>query len=173
MRVARPAGREPSSVTVLESLEEAELFAGLSEEAIRSLAALAREHRAEAGEVLFRVGEQAEAFMVIRRGRVDLTFPLLVMGETRETRFQSLEAGRTLAWSALVPPYRLTMGARATTDVEMLAFDRHQMEQLFREQPVIGHVVMSNLAGVVAARLHELLALWVREVQRNVSQTYR
>ncbi len=173
MSVARLAGREAPRPTVLESLEEAELFAGLSEENRRSLAALARETRTQAGEIVFRVGEQADAFIVIRRGRVDLTFPLLVMGETRETRFQSLEAGRTLAWSALVAPYRLTMGARATTDVEMLAFDRRQIEQLFREQPAIGHVVMSNLAGVVAARLHELLALWVREVQRNVSQTYR
>jgi len=157
----------------LDSLGDAELFVGLSEEQRRSLAALARERAARAGETLFRLGEQAETFIIIRRGRVDLTFPLLVMGETRETRFQSLEAGRTLAWSALVPPYRLTMGARATTDVEMLAFDRRPIEQLFREQPAIGHVVMSNLAGVVAARLHELLALWVREVQRNVSQTYR
>ncbi len=173
MRVARLTDHKGRSPTILESLQEAELFAGLSEEQRDRVAALAREQSASAGDVVFRVGEQADAFLVIRRGRVDLTFPLLVMGETRETRFQSLEAGRTLAWSALVAPYRLTMGARATTDVEMLAFDRRQMEQLFREQPAIGHAVMSNLAGVVAARLHELLALWVREVQRNVSQTYR
>jgi len=168
--------RSPSAASppgASDSLGDAELFAGLSDEHRRSLAALARERRAEAGEILFRLGERAEAFLVIRRGRVDLTFPLLVMGETRETRFQSLEAGRTLAWSALVAPYRLTMGARATTEVEMLAFERGPIERLFQEQPLMGHVVMSNLAGVVAARLHELLALWVREVQRNVSQTYR
>jgi CRP-like cAMP-binding protein len=160
-------------VLELESLKDAELLAGLSAEQRGSLAALARERRATAGEVLFRLGEQADTFYVIGLGRVDLTFPLLVMGETKEARFQSLEAGRTLAWSALVPPHQLTMSARATTDVVMLAFDRRRVLALFREQPAIGHVVMANLAGVVAARLHELLALWVREVQRNVSQTYR
>lgn len=157
----------------LDSLESAELLAGLPEGHRRSLAALARERKASAGEVLFRLGEQADTFYVISRGRVDLTFPLLVMGETKEARFQTLESGRTLAWSALVPPHRLTMSARATTDVAMLAFDRRRVLDLFREQPAIGHVVMANLAGVVATRLHELLALWVREVQRNVSQTYR
>jgi CRP-like cAMP-binding protein len=158
---------------MLETLDSAEVLAGLAPEHLRPLAALARERRAAAGQVLFRLGEQAEEFFVIGRGSVDLTFPLLVMGETRETRFQSLGPGRMLAWSALVPPHRLTMGARAATDVELLALDRHRVAELLREQPVIGHVVMANLASVVAARLHELLALWVREVQRNVAQTYR
>jgi CRP/FNR family transcriptional regulator, cyclic AMP receptor protein len=158
---------------VLDSLKDAELFAGLDDEQRRSVAALAREKKAAAGEILFRTGEQADAFYVVQRGRVDLTFPLLVMGQAKEPRFQSLEPGRTLAWSALVSPYRLTMSARATTDVELLAFERDRMLELFKAQPAIGHVVMSNLASVIGARFHELLALWVREVQRNVSQTYR
>lgn len=162
-----------NALSALEFLKEVELFAGLSEEQRGGIAALARERKASAGDVLFRLGDPADLFFVIRRGRVDLTFPLLVMGETREARFQSLEAGRLLAWSALVPPFRLTMSARATSDVDLLAFERDRMLALFQEQPVVGRVVMSNLAGVVAARFQELLALWVREVQRNVSQTYR
>ncbi len=157
----------------LESLRNAELFGGLSEEQRRAVAALAGEKRAAPGETLFRLGESAEALYVIGRGRVDLTFPLQVMGETREVRFQSLEAGRTLAWSALVPPHRLTLSACATTDLELLVLERRRILALLAEQPPIGQVVMSNLAGVIAARFHELLALWVREVQRNVSQTYR
>lgn len=157
----------------LDSLLDVELFAGLSEEQRRAVAALARERRAAAGETLFRLGEPAEALYVIRRGRVDLTFPLQVMGEVREVRFQSLAAGRTLAWSALVPPHRLTMSASATTEVELLVLDRQRLLALLGQQPLMGRVVMSNLAGVVAARFHEVLALWVREVQRNVSQTYR
>jgi len=160
-------------MSALETLKNAELFGGLSEEQRRAVAALAGERRAAAGETLFRLGESAEALYVIRRGRADLTFPLQVMGETREVRFQSLEAGRTLAWSALVPPHRLTLSASATTDLELLVMERRRILALLDEQPPIGQVVMSNLAGVVAARFHELLALWVREVQRNVSQTYR
>lgn len=160
-------------MAALDSLLGVELFAGLSVEQCGEVAALARERRAAAGETLFRLGEPAEALYVIQRGRVDLTFPLQVMGETREVRFQSFEAGRTLAWSALVPPHRLTMSASATTDVELLVLERRRLLELLERQPLIGRLVMSNLAGVVAARFHELLALWVREVQRNVSRTYR
>ncbi len=160
-------------MALVDVLVEAELFAGLPEPHRRAVAALARERSAAASDVLFRLGEEAETFYVIGEGRVDLTFPLQVMGEAKEARFQSLGPGKTLAWSALVAPHRLTMSARATTDVQLVAFERAPILELFERQPAIGYTVMSNLAGVVAARLHELRALWVREVQRNVSQTYR
>jgi len=154
----------------LESLREVELFAGLSDGERQAVASVAGERRLAAGETLFRLGEVADALYVIRRGRVDLTFPLQVLGETREVRFQSLDAGRTLAWSALVPPFRLTMSARATTDVELLSISGDRLRALLAERPSIGRAVMSNLAGVVAARFHELLALWAREIQRGVPQ---
>jgi toluene monooxygenase system ferredoxin subunit len=152
-----------------ETLREVELFLGLTEAQRRAVAQLAVERRAPAGEVLFRLGEPAEALFVLQRGRVDLTFPLQVLGESREVRFQSLEAGRTLAWSALVPPHRLTMTARATTEVSLLVLEGERLRALLAEQPAIGHQVMSNLAGVVGARFHELLALWGREIQRGLS----
>lgn len=160
-------------MTAIEELCEAELFTGLSADACRVLAGIARRRVAAQGETLFHLGDPADAFFVIRRGRVELTLPLVVMGEVRETRFLSLEAGRTLAWSALVPPYRATMSARASTEVELLAFDRGRVAAVFEELPRAGYVVMGNLSRVVSTRLHEFLALCVREVQRNVSQTYR
>lgn len=159
--------------TTLETVGSAELFAGLPEADATRVAALAREVTVAAGATLFRLGEQAQLLYVLRRGRVELTFPLMVMGEPRETRFQSLEPGKTLAWSALVPPHRLTLSARATTPTALFAFEREELQRLLEAHPAIGRVVMSNLAGVIATRLHEVMALWVREVQRNVSSVYR
>lgn len=153
-----------------ESLRDVELFAGLSDAERMAVASTAEERRLPAGEVIFRLGEKAEALHVILRGRVDLTFPLQILGETREIRFQSLDAGRTLAWSALVPPFRLTMSARATTEVELLSIPGERLRRLLAERPSVGRVVMGNLAAVVAARFHELQAIWVRELQRSVPQ---
>jgi CRP-like cAMP-binding protein len=160
-------------MNAIETLAQSELFGGLSDEERRAVAVLARSRHVAAGQTIFRDGDPAEDLYVVRHGRVELTFPLIVLGETKETRFQSLEPGRTLAWSALVPPHRLTMGARATTDAELLAFGRDPMLGLFAERPAIGYAVMSRLSRVVASRMQELAALWRREIQRNVSQTYR
>jgi CRP-like cAMP-binding protein len=159
-------------VTVLETLGQAELFAGLSDADCRALGELGHARGYAAGQAPFRLGDEADELFVIRRGRVELTFPLHVMGETKETRFQSLEAGRTLAWSALVPPHRLTMSARASTEAELLVFERARLLAHLERHPAVGYAVMTNLSRVVAARLHEVLVLWVREVQRNVSLTY-
>lgn len=160
-------------MNALETPRHAELFTGLSDEERRAVEGLGRRRAAAAGEVLFRLGDAAEEFYVIHHGRVELTFPLVVMGETKDTRFQSLEPGRTLAWSALVPPHRLTMSARASTEVELLVFERARVLDHLERHPAVGFRVMSNLSHVVATRLQEVLALWVREVQRNVSRTYR
>jgi CRP-like cAMP-binding protein len=159
-------------VTLLETLNEAELFQGLGDPECRAIHTLARRRNAAAGEELFRHGEAARELYVIRRGRVELTFPIVVKGEARDTRFLSLEPGRTVAWSALVAPHHLTMGARASTDVELLGFDRSRLLDHFERNPSVGYVVMGNLSRVVAARLNEVVSLWVREIQRNVSHTY-
>jgi CRP-like cAMP-binding protein len=158
---------------MLETLREAELFSGLGDDDCRALGALGRVREVAAGTALFRHGDAANELYVVRRGHLELTFPLVVKGEVKETRFQSLGPGRTVAWSALVPPHRLTLGARGSTEVELLAFERGALLALLERRPAAGHVVMRNLSRVVAARLAEVVALWVKEIQRNVSQTYR
>lgn len=163
----------PTVRSALEALRGVELFKGLAEEHCREVAGLASEERAAPGETLFRLGERAERLYVIQRGRVDLTFPLQVLGEARDVRFQSLDAGRTLGWSALVPPHLLTMSARATTEVELVVLPGAGLLALLSARPAMGHLVMSNLASVVAARFHELQELWVRELQRKVPQEPR
>jgi CRP-like cAMP-binding protein len=154
----------------LEALRDVELLRGLGEVHRRAVAAVASERRAAAGETLLRAGDPADSLLIIRRGRVDLTFPLQVLGERREVRFQSLAAGGTLGWSALVSPNRLAMSARAATEVELVVLPRERLLAVLEAQPAIGHVLMSNLAGVVAASAQEVQALWVRELQREAPQ---
>ncbi|MBI5525289.1 MAG: cyclic nucleotide-binding domain-containing protein [Deltaproteobacteria bacterium] len=156
-----------------ESLKASVLFSGLDSGQSGRLADIGRETAAAAGEFIFKIGTEADKLHIIISGSVELTFPLLVMGEIKDVRFQTLENGRALAWSALVPPHILTMSARAATDATLYSFTRDRVLALWREDPRMGLVVMTNLARVIGSRLHEAQALWVRELQRNVSETYR
>lgn len=160
-------------VSGVDYVESMELFSGLSPEQRREVAALAVARSWPAGAHLFEAGQEARELCVVCRGQVELTFPLHVMGKAREIRFQVLEPGSTLAWSALVPPHRLTMGARAIGEAEVCAFARDGLLRLFDHDPAMGRAVVTRVAQVIAARVVEFQALWVKEMERNVAQTYR
>jgi CRP-like cAMP-binding protein len=158
---------------IQEAVAASELFKDLSPQELDRVAAIGSFKKAKAGELLFKLGGEAASLFLIAEGRVELTIPLMVMGEQKEVRAQTLWAGRALAWSALVAPYHFTMSARTVTDVELVELPRGPLFQVFVTDPRIGFAAMSNLASVIGGRLLEAQALWVREVQRNVSETYR
>lgn len=156
----------------MESLSASVLFAGLTPDQGARLASIGKELIVATGEIIFKVGTEADSLFIITKGAVELTFPLVVMGETKEVRFQTLEAGRALAWSALVPPHILTMSARAANEVTLASFARAEFLQLWQQDPALGLIVMSNVAKVISSRLATAQALWVRELQRQVTQVY-
>ena len=160
-------------MSALDVLRESELLQGLDTVCLSRLEAVAVPRRLRDGEVLFQVGDEAEHLYFVASGSVDLTFPIVALGEARDVRFQTLDASRALAWSALVPPHKATMGARARACTELLALARTDLLRIFAQDPRTGYVVMANLANVIGARLRETQALWVREVQRHVSHLYR
>ena len=152
--------------------EEVELFNGLSPDEIAKIQPLSRPRRLNGGDLVFRLGEKAESLFIVQEGQIELTLPLEVQGSIHEVRFQRVESGQTLAWSALVPPFRLTMSARATTDSVLLALQREDLFRLFRSDTHLGLTITANLAKVVGTRLNVTQALWIRELHRSVVQKY-
>lgn len=167
------AGEAAARLSLTEAIATSELFGALDAAELQRVSERAVEKTARAGEWLFRVGDEADALYLLADGKVELTFPLVVIGERKDVRFQTLEPGRAIAWSALVPPHKLTMSARAATDVRLIVLRRDKLLPLFVEQPRIGLAALSSLTRVIGSRLLEVQALWVREVQRNVSHVYR
>lgn len=154
------------------SIGFSELLAGLSGVQLRRLDALASEQRVRSGERLFKLGDEADRLFIVSAGTVELTVPLRVLGEIKEVKFEALGPGRALAWSALVPPHRLTMNARAATGVVLVSLPRDDLLALFDSEPAIGRAVLGNVSRVIGSRLLETQALWMRELQRSVAQAY-
>ena len=85
---------------------------------------------------------------------------------------QTLRAGETVAWSALVAPFRFTMSGRAGTDVELIAFSTRELQAAIEAYPDAGVRVVTNLAAVIARRLQVMHAMWTRELQRTINVTF-
>lgn len=156
----------------LHAIAGASLFRGLTTEQCASLAPLAGDKAFSKGDSLFRLGQPAGELFIIRSGVVQLTIPLSMRGGEREVVVEEAQAGETVAWSALVEPYRFTMSARAGTDVELLAFSPRELLAALDARPEIAQRVLTNLAQVIARRLHVTQAMWTRELQHAVSMTF-
>lgn len=141
------------------------IFEDISCEVIEELCSRGREVAFEAGHKLFERDEEADELMIVQEGVVDLVFPVQIINVTREVTMESVEAGDVLAWSSLVSPHRLTLGARCASECVLIALSRDHLHAFFETDPETGYLFMRNLAGVIGRRLQAMQTMWVGELQ--------
>ncbi len=151
-----------------ELLRQAELAQGMSPDQVRRLSLLGRTTSLPGGEYLFLLGDTAQYLSVVAAGQMDLCFPIRIGGVTKDLTVESVGAGRTVGWSALVKPYRFTLSARATESTDLVAFSRHDLLDLFDKDPSLGCILLSRVSELVGVRLSSFQALWARELQRRL-----
>lgn len=149
-----------------ERLRQAELVQGMSSDQIRRLSLLGRLRTLPDTDYLFLLGDSAQYLCVIASGQMDLCFPIRIGGVMKDITVETVAAGRTVGWSALVKPYRFTLSARATQPTELVAFSRQDLLHLFDDDPGIGCILLSRVSELVGVRLSSFQALWARELQR-------
>jgi CRP/FNR family cyclic AMP-dependent transcriptional regulator len=149
-----------------------ELLTGVEETAALQIRGLGRLVRVAPGDLLFRLGDEATDLYLIERGRVALTLPMRVPNIEEEVLIEERQSGQTLGWSALIPPHRFTLTAKALVDTEVLALPRQKLLDYFDEHPQAGYAVTRNVAAVTGQRLQVFQAMWLREMQRVVRLNY-
>ena len=119
-------------------------------EARAVLGELARLRRYEAGEVIFREGEEATAFGIVRSGRVALT---VLVPERGEVTILTVEPGDIISWSAVTAPFRSTSTGTALEPVEVVEFEGAALRGLLRSDCRLASVVYPRMLQAVARRL--------------------
>jgi CRP/FNR family cyclic AMP-dependent transcriptional regulator len=152
-----------------EILRKIDIFEGLDEPQRARLALLARDQFCRKGEYVFLLGDAADRICAILSGKVDLCVPLSLGGVVEDICVESASPGQTIGWSALVKPYRFTLSAKASEPSEFLAFTRHDLHRLFETEPSTGYLLMRRIAEVVGERFLRVQALWLRSLQRDLS----
>ena len=144
------------------------LLQGLSPAETDEVLALGSRVTVPSGGSLFRLGESADRLFLIERGRIRLSFPMLVRSKEEDVVFEELAPGETVGWSAMVPPYRFTLSAAAPLETELIALSRETLLAFFDRAPEVGRKISMNLAILVGRRLQLVQAMWMREMQRVV-----
>jgi CRP-like cAMP-binding protein len=136
--------------TIADILPSHPFFAGLDSDALELVAGCAVNVHARPGEYLFREGEPADSFFVLREGLVALEMRLPTGAGVLDTA----EQGEVLGWSWLVPPYRWTFDGRVVEEVRAVRFDGACLREKCAADPALGYALLQRIVGVMSARLH-------------------
>jgi CRP/FNR family transcriptional regulator, cyclic AMP receptor protein len=106
-------------------------------------------HYAE-NEMLFREGQPADHFYLLRHGRIALE---IASPERGPLTVLTLGPDDVVGWTWLVPPYRMTCDARALETVRATRFDGACIRGKCEQDPRLGYELLKRFAGMLGGRL--------------------
>ena len=136
--------------TIAEILAGVPLFEGLEPEQLELIAGCGSNVGFDEGDYLFREGDHADTFFLLRHGAVALE---LFTPPRGSLTIETLEAGEVVGWSWLFAPYSWHFDARAGSLVRATAFDGACLRTKCENDPALGYALMSRFARVMIGRL--------------------
>ncbi len=131
-------------------IQEHPFLKGLDPKYIGLVAGCASNVRFEEGEVLFREGEEAHAFYIIRQGKIAIeTFA----AERGSIIIDTLTDGDILGWSWLIPPYNWHFDARAVEQTRAIALDGRCLRGKCEIDHNLGYELLKRFAHIMEDRL--------------------
>ncbi len=129
---------------------ESPIFAGLDQANLELIAGCGQNTGFEAGQYLFREGDQADTFYLVRHGRVVLE--MFVPGRGPIT-IDTIDEGEVVGWSWLFPPHRWHYDARALDIVRAVAFDGACLRGKCNADHTFGFELLCRFSPVMVERL--------------------
>jgi CRP-like cAMP-binding protein len=133
-------------------VREHPFFQGLDGRHVHLIAGCAKNVRFEEGQVVFREGDPADNFYLIREGQVAVETMIPHRGPTI---VHTAGAGDMLGWSWLFEPYRWHFAARAQRPTRALAFDGKCLRGKCEEDHDLGYEFFQRFTRLAIERLEE------------------
>jgi CRP/FNR family transcriptional regulator, cyclic AMP receptor protein len=138
----------------METLEriigEHPFFADLDSEFTNLMVGCASNVRFKKGDYIFREGDPANTFYLVRKGKVAVE----IFAPQREPIIvATLEEGEILGWSWLLSPYQWKHQARAIEDVRALALDGKCLREKCEQNHDLGYEILKRFARIIEQRL--------------------
>jgi CRP/FNR family transcriptional regulator, cyclic AMP receptor protein len=137
---------------------------GLGEHHLELLTGCASNIRFEPGQRIFRAGEEANQFYLVREGKLAIE---LFGAERGALTILTVGPGDVLGWSWLIPPYRWKFDAYALESARAIALNGKCLREKAEADHDLGYELLKRIAQVMEERLHatRLQLLNVYEVE--------
>lgn len=131
-------------------LEEHPFLKGLDKKHLQLITGCASNVRFEEGQYIFREGEEANYFYIVRHGTVSLE---LYVPQKGPVGVQTLAEGEILGWSWLIPPYKWMFDARAVELTRAIALDGKCLRNKCEEDHDMGYELLKRFSHEMGERL--------------------
>lgn len=139
---------EPQDLT--EMMRKHPFLNDMNRDLIETLTSCASNVLLPAGAYVFKEGEEAKIFYLIRSGRITLKIPA---GEKGSIGIQTVSAGEVLGWSWLISPYRWHFDAFAIEEVHAFALDATCLRKKCNIDHDFGYEMLRRFIEVLEKRL--------------------
>ena len=125
-------------------------FAGLEPKTLALVTGCASNVKFDAGQRVFKEGEEADQFYIVRQGRIAVE----AFSPTRGPLvIQTVEEGDILGWSWLVAPYKWRFDAHALDLTRAIALDGKCLREKCETDHDLGYELLKRFAHVIGERL--------------------
>ena len=125
-------------------------FKDLEPEYLQLVTGCASNVRFESDKLIFREGEEANQFYLIREGRVALQ---VFSPERGHITVETLGEGDILGWSWLIPPYNWHFDAKVQDLTRAIALDGKCLRRKCLEDHHLGYELLKRFAHIMEQRL--------------------
>jgi CRP/FNR family cyclic AMP-dependent transcriptional regulator len=131
-------------------ITESPVFQGLDDDELELIAGCASNVVVPAGERLFREGDPADTFYLVRHGLVALDAYVPSRGQVT---VETVGAGEIVGWSWLLPPYRWHFTGRTVEALRAVQFDGACLRGKCEDDPLLGYDLLTRFSQVLVGRL--------------------
>jgi CRP/FNR family cyclic AMP-dependent transcriptional regulator len=133
------------------AVREHAFLSGLDDAVIISIAGCGKNVVFQPDEYIFREGDQAQQFYLVKTGLVALEIHMPGRGEIS---FLTVKGNDILGYSSLVEPYRCLYDARAVEPVRAIALDHQCLVDKCEGNHQMGYEVLKRVMTALTQRLH-------------------
>ena len=125
-------------------------FAGLEDAAVEFIAGCGTNVHFEPDGYIFREGDAADVFYIVRSGNVAVE---IASPDRGSLMIDTIGEGEILGVSWLFPPYRWQFDARAMEATRAIGLDAVCLRNKCEEDPALGYELMQRLAETMSRRM--------------------
>lgn len=147
-------------------LAEHPFFKNLEKDYLELIVGCASNVRFEPGQFIFREGEEANQFYIVRQGKVAIEIsppggdPIIL---------QTVSDGEILGWSWMIPPYHWQFDAQAVELTRAITLDGKCLRDKCQEDHSFGYELLTRLLPIIGRGL-EATRIQLLDVYGNQSK---